>query len=694
MHPDAQRHPLAPLCEAQRKLIRKAKEQKKQRFGQYADEAYRFFNGAHNFMWREEYAQSRESGYLDEANKSPFPQFRMTVNKISDAVDLFGPALLHQYPEVVVEPVNQPDIAPEAIGLQTSDPFAMQQYELLQMQKDAQENIKESCAAVKQHYLNWLQVETAKKKHARRAIAEAIVKGLGTGYTELHSPRGSDVSYPRTIQISCDQLIKDPDARRPDDVQWIAVEWCHPVNLVERKFGLPPGSLKGSIQSKSAQATTTGQNDARNGRGVDSSSYDLIVYWEVFSKNGFGGRLKEAKEVPKEVKEFVEQWGDFTYGVFAEHVPYPLNVPTDALMTEDVDELFERAQWPIPFWRDDGTDDWPVSELYFKEDPNDVWPIGMFKPVIGELRFVNWCMSFLADKVAKDSVDYIGVLKSAAEEIQEQLRTKKGPHRILEIDSTFGKKIDDVISFLNKPHFDVNIWKMVAEVMDEIDKRTGLTDLIYGMTGRAMRSAAEADMLGGNATVRPDDMAQQADDWYSLMAMKEMQAAVWELERPDYERVLGPIGATVFEQHIQSTDFDSVARDYSYTLAAGSARKPNKQQKLRSLNELGKVALPVFTELIGQGMVEPFNAFVGEYATAMDLDPEPFLVELPQPTGDEGPSEEEVETQAKIAELEMKLQEHALKLGMDEEKHDQDMRQDRERHRLVMRNHRQVSALS
>ena len=686
---DPDQHPLSSLCEAQRKLIQVAKKQKKERFGDYADEAYRFYNGAHNFMWDEEYSKNRTDGYLDEQAATPFPQFRMTVNKVSDAVDLFVPSMMQQYPQVLVKPVPLPDFPPESLGMNPADPVAMENYALIQQQRMSVESIKESVAGVKQHYLNWLQLETSKLVHARRGITEAVVKGLGVTYTELHSPRGGEISYPRSVQISCDQLIKDPDATQREDVQWIAIEWTQPRNLVERKFGLPPGALKGSLQSKQAQATTQGRNDQRSNRGRDATSYDLITYWEVFSKNGFGGRLKNLSDVKKEVRQYVEGWGDFTYGVFADNVPYPLNVPTDAIVTESDEQIFERAQWPIPFWSDDGTDDWPVSELYFKDDPNDVWPIGIFKPVIGELRFVNWCMSFLADKVAKDSVDYIGVLKAAAEEIQEQLRTKTGPHKLIEVDSVFGDNINKVISFLNKPTFSSDIWKMVAEVMHEIDKRTGLNELMYGMSSRQMRSATEADIMGGNATIRPDAWAKSADDWYSLMAKKECQAAVWMLERSDYERVMGPIGASIFETYVQGEDFDNVARDYGYTLASGTARKPNKNQRLRSLNELGQVALPVFTELIGLGIVAPFNAYMEDYAEAIDLDPTRYLVQLPEPEPDSGPDPEEVELHAKIQELELQLAEHAQKLRMNEEEHDQGLKHDREKHRQDMRISRQ-----
>lgn len=684
--------PLAQVCTEWLSLIKKAKEVKQKRFGQYADECYRFYNGDPTWMWDK--LKIKQSGWLDD-DATALPSFRIQVNKVSDAVDLFGPAMIHQYPSVMVTATKPPVMPPEAVGIDPQDPQAMEQYHMLMMQRQAQESVKTSCAAVSEHYLNWVQVEGKKKDSARRSIVDAIVKGAGICYTDIHTPRGSSVRYPRSRHLSIDQLIKDPDAKRQEDVQWIAIEFIEPVNIVEQKYDLPPGSLKGNMQSLKSQNTVMGTRDAKSGKR-DSCTYDLIQYYELFSKNGFGQHLKNSKSIPDAVKQIIGSWGDFTYAVFAPNVKFPLNLPTEALLTQDNETLAAMAQWPIPFWRDDGTGtDWPVSELYFKEDPNSVWPISIFKPVIGEIRFVNWCMSFLADKAANNAIDYIGVLKSAAEEVQEQVQRKSGPTRILEVSSDNGGKIGDLISFLQRPNSNVmELWNVVRQVMQEIDKRTGLTDLIYGQTGRQMRSATEADVLQENTTIRPDDMARKCEDWYSLMAMKEMQAAAWMLGAEDMAPAVGPIGASVFAQSMQTQDFDAIARDYSYRIAAGSARKPNKQQKLRTLTDFGQVFLPVAQQLVSMGITDPLNAYLSSFAESMDLDPAPFLVQLPepQPQQEQGPSpEEQAKAQELMAKLEMDMQEHALKMQQDEEVHEQELEQRKEMHALDIAGRRRIT---
>jgi len=232
-----------------------------------------------------------------------------------------------------------------------------------------------------------------------------------------------------------------------------------------------------------------------------------------------------------------------------------------------------------------------------------------------------------------------------------------------------------VVKFLQAPTFSIYVWTMVSEVLDMIDKRTGLTELVYGLTGRQMRSATEADVRGENISIRPDDMAEKTEDWYSASNMRETQAAVWLLEEKDLLPVLGPAATQVFTQYAQTQDFEAVARDYNYRIAAGSARKPNKNSKQRSLNEFAQVAMPVIQAFAEQGQVGPFNAFVQDWADTLDLDASRYLLPEPDPQ-QEGPSPEELQVQME----QMKIQVEQFKIQMDAEKHEQEMDQDQEVH--------------
>lgn len=681
-------HPMRALCEEWLRKIEVAKKVKQERFGCYADEAMKFYDGAHDFMWKDEYARA-QGGFLDKTQNAALPTFRMTVNRVFEAVAVFGPALYHQNPQIEVTPVHPPQIDPMLLGINPEDPAMAEQYQMMVMQQQQEQQSRGMYGKLKQHYLNWLQVESDKKTHARRSITEALVKGMGILWTDMYQPKGSSIKYPRSMHISVDDIVVDPDAEYWEDVQWIARYCCHPVNLTAREYDLDEKELEGHLSSIARQASEygAGKRVPRNKRTAEAQerkgeSFDLIEYWRVYSKNGFGDRLKQTKGKAKSKINF-EMFGDFCYLAVAKNIPFPLNLPTSALLEEDEDTVFQRSQWPIPFWADGG---WPMSRLSFYEKPRDVWPISLIKPAIGELRFVNWCMSFLADKVAASAGSYVAVAKDAGMSIQNQLQSGLAPFTVLEISQITGRSINDVISFIEAPEFRSDIWKMVADVIQMIDKRTGLTDLVYGLTESQMRSATEANVREENINVRPDDMAARVEEFLSEAAMKEMEAICWMGERQDLIPVLGELGAYLFEQRQQTTEFDSVVRDFEYRVEANSARKPNKRDKMRSLNELGQVIMPTIQQLATGGIIGPWNAYVAQVCEVMDMEPGPFMIELPEPE-EQGPSPEEMEAQIKQLELEVKKQQmildqqaHEQELQQEEERHKQEMKQDKEEH--------------
>lgn len=653
-------HPLKPVCEAWLEKIKLAGDIKNGRFSKYARECQNFYDADHDFMWKEEYAVNSQGGFLSKEAKSSMPKFRMQVNKPFEAVALFGPTLFHNYPNILVEPVHPPEMSPEALGFNPADPLHLQAYQQYLFQRGSMDNVRSDHARIKQFYLNWIQREADKKTHARRSITDALVAGLGVMYTRIFNPPGSNIRYPRSEYLSWSDVVKDGDAEYEEDVQWIAIKHVAPRNKVAEEYGLHFDDLEGHFQSQDAQATKQGRREAKRQR-TEGRSFDLVEYWEVFSKNGFGHHLStfSGKESKKETYDF-SAFGDYTYLVVARGVPFPLNMPTMALQEEEQEQLFQRAQWPVPFWIDPNNGGgWPITQLWFYEKNQSVWPLPMFKPVIGELRFVNWCMSFLADKASAAATDYIAVAKSAGMEIKNQLETGIGPYTVLEISEIVGKSINDVVSILKAPDFHIGVWQMVADVMARVDRETGVTEMLAGLGGeRQIRSAEEAAIRQSNTQVRPDDMAQRTEDFLSQTARKEILAARWALDsEADIAPVVGPEAGMVWQQQIEQQPIESLVRDFSYTIEAGSARKPNISNRIRNLTEFGQVALPVMQEMLMAGMTGPWNAYMKAYGDAIQIDTSQFMVQLP-PQQEQGPSEEEQKLLFKEEEHEQKMEQN------------------------------------
>lgn len=698
--------PLKPLTKIWLNKIKKAKEVKHERFGQYADECQKFYDGPHDFMWRNDYSGGK-GGFLDKSNEDDKPRFRMTVNRAFEAVALFGPALYHRNPQVLVTPKHWPDIAPEALGLNPqADQMQAQYWQQIQMQQQMQYSVKQTHAKLQEHYLNWLQHESDKKTQCQRAINEALIKGMSTLWTEMFSPDGTDYSYPRSTYVSVDDIVIDPDAEYWEDVTWIARRCVHPIYDVEREYGYQEGTLKGHFSSRDNQSSH--HNPGTKAAKKRGRSHDLLEYWQVYTKSGMGHRLNEDDVDGDWKKKYnFDLFGDFCYLAVAEDIHEPLNIPNKEFVAgfemqdeAKVQELFMRAQWPIPYWTDGG---WPMARVFFYDKPKSVWPVPLLKPAIGELRFVNWCMSFLADKVASSATTYVGVLKSAAEEMGAQIKGKMGPYTMVEVSEILSaggtRSIKDIVHFLDAPNFSIDIWKMVAEVLDMIDKRTGLTDLVYGLTGSQMRSATEAEVRDANTTVRPDHMASQVEDWLGEVACKEMQAARWLKDGQSMLPVLGPYGAQIWDQQIRTGNVDAVVRDFDFRIEAGSARKPNKNNRIRQLTEFGQVALPMLQQFAQMGQTGPYNAYMQDWAKANDLDAAPYMVQLPPPPEQQGPSPEELEVQKLQMELQMKQMEFQMKqaegqlgiqydqnkLIIDQNKAALDLEQDKAEHKQEMK---------
>ena len=708
---DNSRHPLQGICKTWLAKIELARKAKQERFGKWAEEAMKFFDGAHDWMWSDHYAKG-PAGFLSQESNSWMPTFRMTYNRMFEAVALLGPSLYFRNPNVQATPQPMPDIAPEALGIDPNNMFMVEAYQQAAWQQQMVHAQRGSWAELYTTILTWLQQSTNKRRHVRMAVADALIKGAGYLWCALDKPRGSSRKTVRSVWVNADDIVKDPDATDDEDVMWIGRYCCHPVNVVEEKYDhIPPGTLKGHMQSfaqEASNSTSTGQQRARKKFAFEQGkSFDLIEYWEIYSKNGFGERLQR-QNMPLESNEIdTTQWGDFCHIVVAQGVPFPLNMPSNVMVRPPQDqpeqlqaweeELFMLSQWPTPFWQDvPVSNGWPYAELGFYDKPGSVWKLSIFKPVAGEMRFINWCMSFLADKAASSCQTIVARAKSAGAEIQKQLGGATAPFQIMEIADIMGKSINEVVTFLQAPNFPVDIWHVIEAVDARIDKRLGLTELMYGLSSRQMRSATEAQVRDDNISIRPDDMANSVEDFVSASNLKEAEAMRYHLQAADVEPVVGPMGAAAWDQHLQSTDPDVVVREYSFHIEAGSARKPNKTNKVRQLQDFGQAAMPHFQALAMAGVIEPMNAFLHEMAKAMDLDPSPFLMQGPPPP----PPEAAAQQQQGEQEMAQKEQAHQqgmvhdqIKQEQDSEKHSQSMQQQQEAHDAKLEQGKQQSQL-
>ena len=644
----SQDNPLRPIVAAWLEKIKLATRHKKP-FADDAEEAMQFFAGDPTFMWDNQYARG-ERGYNKGIDP---PAFRMQVNRVWEAVRLFTAVIHHRNPQRTVTPKQYPFVPPEMLGIFPQPPMpqmgpdgqpvmgpdgqpvmmpdpGMQQYQQgMQTQQMMQERRK-LVSQLLESYLNYTPNELDFKGHSRRVVEEAFIKGAGVWWHELYQPPGSQLKMAGSFYDSVDNLVWDPDADEFQDIRWCARKRIQPLDEVAAKFGLSREDLKGHMESYASQADKNRRDYMSEKKRGQTN--DLICYWEIYSKTGFGDRMKNAD---KDLRGKFDAIGPNCYIVVAEGVEFPLNLPPKMLQ-EEVDEtgipqgFFMAAQWPIPFWAE--PNGWPFTLLAWHGKPGYSWPLSLIRPGIGELRFINWAMSFLATRIATSAQTLIGVAKAADPDLKAKiLDSSEGGFKIVEISEAIGRSVNDVISVFNLPGVTADMYQIIAEVTALFDRRVGLTELIYGMTRNQFRSAAEATVKAEQISVRPDDYANTLEDSLSEVARKEALLARWMIYPQDVAPILGPMAAQAWQMHVQGESPDAIVREYSYRVEAGSARKPNLATKIENMTQFMQIMMPVAQGLLQAGQPNLFNGLLEQWGKTMNYDVSTFLVPPPPP---------------------------------------------------------------
>ncbi len=621
-------HLLAGLCAMWIEKIRVATERKKKLFQDDADEALKFYrppDGNYNFVYHGDTAGSTGVGHDVQE-----PSFKMTLNKVAELVEIFGPILYAKNPTRQVNPRNPPAIPGSAIP----DPFLAQLLAQKEMLRTENDQLKSDLLSA---YLNWTPNELGLKDEVERAIDEAIIKGRGCLWTTVVIPPESDQKIVGSAYDSVDFLQIDPDAEKPEDAWWIARKRCHPVWEVERRFGLEKGSLKdkAGYESYNQQAEVdSSKSEFDRQKGWTN---DLMVYWEIYSRMGCGGRFSgspaelETDSLPGDMDAFSKSidpiCGDYIYLAVAPHVEYPLNLPPDVQKLEDgMATVKDKLKWPVPFYRNK-KQPWPVSLLDFHPVPRSVWPMSHIKPAMGELRFLCWAYSFVACKIKNTLRDIVAVLKEMSE--QFKINVLEGVDlSLVELD-TNNRDIKECVQILQFPQMNADIWKIIEAVETNFDKRVGLNEVFYGKTSRQDRSATESDIKSQSMNIRPDDMAERVESWMTEAARKEGLAARMLLAPADVLPVLGLTASALWATHVSSAD-PMIFRELEYRIEAGSSKKPNRERDQANADSAMQVLLPVFDRFAqGTGQLGPMNNLLDFWAKTRDI--APGLLTLPPP---------------------------------------------------------------
>lgn len=622
-------HPLLPVVTAWLSKIKLALDFKRKRFGADATDGMRFFTGPYDWLYGDESRKGdrhlKQVDGGDDDNEIPPPRFQMTSNKVAELVQIFGPVLYHRNPIRQVNPREFPLPDDDLMAAFGGNPQMTLPLQQMYQQGTIAQATDKTRAKLLEHYLNYTPDALDLKSESRSAIDEGIIKGMGLLMTEVYTDAvGTKLvgSFYKTV----DDLVIDPDMPTRDTATWVALRSCRPVWEVERKFGMPKGSLKGNQSSANLNAETDVHPDGQYLRAVGQTN-DLLVYWEVYSKNGLGGRLKGVADW---IRDPLESYGDYCYLAIADGIQSPLNIPQqvwDMQAQQGQQEILKRIQWPTPYWADGS---WPFEALAFHEIPNDPWPMSHIAPGMGELKFLNWAYSYVAGKIRISSRDFIAILDEASDSLRATI-THGADYEVIRLKGSHGKSINEIVQFLQHPGMNNDIWKVIEAVADQFEKRVGLTELMYGQSARQLRSAEEASIKSSQMSVRPDEMANKVEDWMSRVARKEALCARWHLQPQDVAPVMGPAGTQLWAQFITPVHPSQLLHSLEYRIEAGSVKKPNQERDAANAQQMAQMLMPFYQQLaLTVGLVGPFNTLLEFLGKTINMKVDGMLIPQPQ----------------------------------------------------------------
>lgn len=639
-------------------------------FNEIAEQCTSFFSGATGFMWEPAFRQKFLKGNVS-------PRFKITIAKAFELVALYGPTLYWENPQRSVKPHKPIDLSPDLFG-PLGDPMTDQIFQQQQQQQQFEFGRSRVRSQLVERYLNYTPREQPNgglAQAAELAITEALIKGRGCLWTEHFELPGSGRTLTGSFWDSVDNLLIDPDAESIETAKWIARRNRKPIWEVERLFKLKAGSLKGkgTIQSGTSQGESRG-DDFASLRYAEGQSFDIIEYYEVWSKGGVGTRLTGVTSTLKDGLE--EVVGDYAYIVVAADVPYPLNAPSQRVATAYEEDLKQMFAWPVPYWRQDR---WPVSCLDFYRKPRSAWPIAPLAPGLGELVFLNVIISHVANRIWSSSRDLICVLKSAAKNVKDKIE-KGEDQAIIELDDVH-EDINKIVQFLQQPQMNTDVWNIVDRVTQMFEDRVGLNELMHGRNagGTQSRTAADARAKDSRVSIRPEYMAGKVETWITHCSQLEKFCCRWHVGPQDVQPLFGNVGAHLWQQLITNEDPSLVVFEMDCTVEAGSIRKPNKDRDVANLQTIMPALFPELSKHADRTSdTGPLNNLITLWGEAIDQDvagvhmgprspepapqPDPQQVAQQQQEMQQQQQQHQMELETKNQQAQIDLQNHQIDL--------------------------------
>jgi hypothetical protein len=559
-------------------------------------EAERFAFESHDFMYEGVYQ-----------NKD----FRATVPKVWEMINIFGPMVSYRQPHRRIRPRNE-----------------------------TQEDPRAPMAAVMQQLLNYTPNEFDWRRETRLWTDQGILGGLGTMWLEQDATTGL-VTH---LYDDALNMVIDPDATMWRNAYWIARRRRLPrwevarqldVSMDDPMFPKAKGmGIEDLYPSSSFQGTEAGASATF--RGTDSlkeqrmgRTSETIEVWEVFSKMGIGWRLKEAKYT--------------TYG------EEPFDDYPRFFVIPGSGKLWAIDEWPVPLWADR---DWPCEFLGWRYRPGHTLPISMIRPVLGMQKALDWFVTMFLQKLKTSSRDFIAIAKDMEEEVVDKIRNGVDLE-ILDIDpiDLEDKRIQDMVQFLQHPPMNTDLWRIYDLLQSLFERSSGLYGALYSESGPTQsRSATESEDRSNRADLRPDDMRNVVENSHTRMARREAIASRLLYDPEFVGEILGEPAAQIWGEYAEG-DLMKIMREYDFNIEVGSTAKPNLEKEHRDALEIFDRAMQIALQV---GDFNAINKLMENLQRSRNIpEVDRIYFEPPQPQPD--PAQQKAEQEMQLAQQEAEM---------------------------------------
>lgn len=604
-------------------------ERSRRAWRELADECMMYYSKSAAAMWDPDYTRKFWK------NIKP-PKFRISINKAFEFVAVMGPNLLWSVPHRNVEPKRalffSQDLIPQDEMLQAM----LQQMMPLQQNWESRDKL---VAHLMSLWLNYTPGELpggGLSGQSWLSLIDALIKGRGVMAIRPYQMPGSGRTLTGCFRIPPEDLLIDPDFKTLEDARWISIKHIDPHWAVEERFKLPKNSLKNRATLESiwhfSELSTSDQINGSHRK--EGQTNDLVVWYEIYSKTGCGSSCIGMEDPLREQLE--KTVGRYAYLAITPSCPYPLNCSSELIryggpggQGATSEQVKQKFQWPMPLWADDR---WPVECLDFYKDPDSAWPVPPMAPAMGELKFLNFMVPWLANRIYTSSRDFWAVAGAQIEQYRKYLVEGEDQTLIPVMGGT-----DDVrkaIAVLQQPETRLDVWRIVELVSELFDKRTGLTESIYGRNENGTQNRTAEETLAKQRAVgaRPEFMQNQVVAWQSEMAAVEAYVARFFVTGQDVQPLMGPVGRLLWEQFIMSTDVELVVRQMEYKIAASSIRRPNRDRDVANFQQAMGLFLPVIQQYGTQfGDYSAMNGLMQKWGELHDMNMESAMLQPPPP---------------------------------------------------------------